>query len=185
MAAPVPTVERHPLDALPPALAEACRRISGIVWPAPDPVMLALREGSAPGEDRRAFRYIASLDGEPGATAITFERTIQPADGPALPVTALAGVCSLPAVRGKGLGRAVVRAAFAEIDAGRAPVSLFQTGVHGFYDKLGARPVGNAFVNSRFAADPARNPFWDTHVYIYPAFAPWPEGTIDLLGPAW
>lgn len=99
---------------------------------------------------------------------------------------ALAGVCVDPAVRGTGLGRAVVEAAFALVDGGVFPFALFQAPerVRSFYEKLGACPVENRIVNS-LAGEPARNPFRDEVVMRCPASAPWPEGKIDLLGPGY
>lgn len=125
------------------------------------------------------------------ASATIFPRTVQAESG-MLTLMALAAVCSDPNSRGWGLGRAVVRAAFDEVDRGRFPVTLFQTGVPEFYRKLGARAVDNRFVNSRFdasTATPGRgtadNPWWNPHVMIYPAAFAWPAGTIDLLGPGY
>lgn len=119
------------------------------------------------------------------ANAIVFRRTVGTARGP-LDVMALAAVCCMPARRGEGLGALVVSEAFKEVNAGRYPVSLFQTGVPKFYEKLGARLVENTFVNSLY--DPADRhgspdaPWWEPHVMIFPATYDWPLGTIDLLG---
>lgn len=119
------------------------------------------------------------------ANAIVFKRTIATARG-LLDVMALAAVCSSPARRGEGLGALVVSEAFKEVDSGRYPVSLFQTGVPGFYEKLGARAVDNVFVNSLYAPSDRHGapnaPWWEPHVMIYPAAYDWPEGKIDLLG---
>jgi predicted N-acetyltransferase YhbS len=120
----------------------------------------------------------------PVATALFFPREIMTADG-ALRVMALAGVCSAPEFRGRGLGAAVVRAALAQVDRGAFGVALYQTGVPEFYEKLGARRVGNSFANSYFQPGnlgSAEQPWWDPYVMIYPAGYSWPEGPIDLLG---
>jgi len=127
------------------------------------------------------------------AHAAVFPREIATEDGP-FRVQALAAVCTHPGHRGEGWGRAVVAAAFAQVDAGLYPLSLFQTGVPAFYAKLGARTVHNPFVDSRYEppaeGDRARHgtrdaPWWNPHVMIYPAAFAWPEGTIDLLGPGY
>ena len=99
-------------------------------------------------------------------------------------VLGLAGVKTHPDFRLQGLGARVVRATLAYVDDGTFPLSLFQTNVPGFYEKLGARLVDNRFVNS-LAADPQGRPWWSGHTMIYPAGADWPDGEIDLVGPAW
>lgn len=119
------------------------------------------------------------------ANAMVFRRTIATMDGP-LDVMALAAVCSAPERRGKGLGRLVVAEAFREVDTGAYPVSLFQTGVPNFYEKLGARLVDNGFVNSRYNPTDKHGspdaPWWEPYAMIYPATYDWPSGEIDLLG---
>ncbi|MFP4052294.1 MAG: GNAT family N-acetyltransferase [Phycisphaerae bacterium] len=132
---------------------------------------------------RRERYFLLRRHGELVATSRLIPRRIRTADG-AMDVLGLAGVKTHPDFRKQGLGAAVVRAAFAGVDDGSFPVSLFQTGVPGFYRKLGAREVDNRFVN-RFGQDPAERPWWDKVVMIYPADADWPDGEIDLLGPAW
>ena len=134
-------------------------------------------------------RQIAALwrGEELAAVAMWFPRVVKTANGP-LRVLALAGVCSAPELRGRGLGRRVVREAFGAVDRGEYAVALFQTPVPEFYAKLGARPVPNVFGNSRFKVGDrgtAERPWWDPHVMIYPAPFPWPEGPIDLLGPGY
>ena len=96
-------------------------------------------------------------------------------------VLALAGVCSDPSRRGQGLGLAVVNAAFEKLSRDR-PVSLFQTGVPQFYEKLGGRIVDNRFVNLLDTTEPQANPWWDEHVMIVPGNQAWPTGKIDLNG---
>ncbi len=114
-----------------------------------------------------------------------FPREVAVAGG-RIVVMALAGVCVDPAVRGTGLGRAVVEAAFALVDGGVFLLALFEAPerVRPFYEKLGACAVENRIVNS-LAEDPLQNPFRDEVVLRYPANAPWPEGEIDLLGPGY
>lgn len=110
-------------------------------------------------------------------------RRIQTERGP-MDLLGLAGVKTHPDYRGQGFGRAVVRAALGYVDNGTFAVSLFQTGVPGFYEKLSCRRVENTFVNSH-APRPATCPWWEAHVMIYPAAFDWPPGRIDLLGPGW
>ncbi|MEX0641961.1 MAG: GNAT family N-acetyltransferase [Pirellulales bacterium] len=103
-----------------------------------------------------------------------------------LKVLALCRVCTDPAVRGKNLGQAVVKAAFGLVDNGPYPFALFQTRqtVRPFYEKLGAAAVGNRFFNS-LGDDPTANPFWDPVIMRYPSTGDWPEGEIDIRGPGW
>jgi predicted N-acetyltransferase YhbS len=119
------------------------------------------------------------------AHAAALPRTIGTSEGE-MTVLALVHVCTDPDARGQKLGQAVVRAVFDLVDHGPYEHSLFQTSHHNrpFYEKLGAKPVMNRIVNS-LADDPTANPFWDEVVMRYPMAKHWPEGEIDLLGPAW
>ncbi|HEY4233907.1 MAG TPA: GNAT family N-acetyltransferase [Lacipirellulaceae bacterium] len=119
------------------------------------------------------------------AHAAALPRTIGTSAGD-ITIMALAQVCSDPDLRGRGLGDAVVRAAFDTVDHGPFTQSLFQTSykVQPFYEKLGACLVTNRIVNS-LGEDPAKNPFWDEIVMRYPAAKPWPTGDIDLRGPGY
>ncbi len=119
------------------------------------------------------------VHGELLAYAASFRRTILGAGG-RREVLALAGVKSHPGHRGRGFGVAVVRAAFARVDA-RLDACLFQTGVPVFYRKLGARALDNPFVNRACDA----RAFWEPHAMIWPASAAWPAGEIDLNGEGW
>ncbi len=98
-------------------------------------------------------------------------------------VLALAGVCSSPKLRGKGLGAMVVKDAFARLGP-ELPYCLYQTTVPAFYEKLGARLVENDFRNS-YAADPQARPWWDKFVMVYGLGENWPEGRVDLCGVAY
>lgn len=126
---------------------------------------------------REGGRVIAHSSAEP--------RTIGTSAGD-MTVLALARVCTEPAVRGKKLGEAVVRAALKLVDHGPFPFALFQTSpdVRPFYERLGSVAVDNPFINS-LAADPTSNPFWAEVVMRYPAGPGWPSGEIDLRGAAW
>lgn len=133
---------------------------------------------------RQSGREVFGRGDQPRALAMIFPLVVTTTVG-RLRVLALAGVCSAPELRGGGLGAAVVRAAFAEGDEGRETVSLFQTSVPGFYAKLGARSVSNVFVNPQHLQGDkgsAAQPWWDSHVMIYPAAYRWPEGGVDLGG---
>jgi predicted GNAT family N-acyltransferase len=119
------------------------------------------------------------------AHASATPRTISTNDGE-LTVLALARVCTSPAARGRKLGDLVARAAFALVDDATYKFALFQTSdaVKPFYDRLGAVQIDNKFINST-ADDPTASPFWDRIIMRYPAQPRWPEGQIDLQGPAW
>jgi predicted N-acetyltransferase YhbS len=132
------------------------------------PAVFVIREGEAPI-----------------AAARTFGREVQTPSGP-LTVMALAGVCSDPAQRGRGLGQTIVRAAWQRVDRGDFSFSLFQTSeaLKAFYERLGAVAVDNAFTDS-LARDPNIWPWSEPVVMRYPAGPGWPAGTIDLQGPRW
>lgn len=120
------------------------------------------------------------------AVARTFEREIEFADlGERKRVLALASVCSDPNLRGRGFGIAVVKDAFSRVDEGEFSLSLYQTGVPGFYEKLGARIIENRFINSLSETDPEANPWWEKFSMIYPAASTWNDGLVDLLGPGY
>ncbi|MFP4542240.1 MAG: GNAT family N-acetyltransferase [Opitutales bacterium] len=154
-----------------------------------------------PREPRDPYRvdFEARTDSRPcrrlhtlwdGATAVahaeSFARTVSLPTG-AHTVLALASVCTAPAQRGAGHGRAVTLAAFARVDDGEFPLALFQTPVPEFYRRLGAGVVGNTFCNRLHPTAPGASPWWDETVMIYPANAPtWPrEGAVDLRGPGY
>jgi N-acetylglutamate synthase-like GNAT family acetyltransferase len=97
----------------------------------------------------------------------------------------LAAVMCHPDWKRHGYGKAVVRAAFAPVDAGDHQLSFFQTNTaKGFYEKLGCRQITNRIVNSLNREAPEANPCWDPYAMIYPDLKEWGEGTIDLLGSA-
>lgn len=108
--------------------------------------------------------------------------------GQTLTVGALAGVCVEPERQGQGLGRQIVRRAFASVDDGEYPLMLFQTSVVEFYQALGARVVKNRFFDSQAENSKEKateNPWWDDAVMIYPAAYDWSLGDIDLNGPGY
>lgn len=117
------------------------------------------------------------------AHARTFVRVVNAVDTE-IPVLALATVCTDPDQRGNGLGALIVRKALEFVQKDGWPdVSLFQTTVPGFYEKLNCRIVGNRFVNRRNTANPDANPWRNDTVMVYPADYRWPDGVIDLNGP--
>ena len=182
------TVEEFLPSEISDADRDAMSELSAVVYP--PQVMASVRfPASAPPPPRdwpveQVERLFLIRHGERViATSQLIPRRIQTAQGP-LDVLGLAGVKTHPDFRLHGLGRLVVRAAFDYVDNGAFSVSLFQTAVPGFYEKLGCRCVGNTFVN-RFGADPNERPWWDPNTMVYPASHPWMEGQIDLLGPAW
>ena len=117
------------------------------------------------------------------AHARTFVRHISIGDQE-VPVLALATVCSDPEMRGQGLGGLVTHRAFEQVGRNGWPeVSLFQTPVPVFYEKLNCRIVTNRFVNLLNADDPQANPWRDDTVMIYPSGFDWPNGVVNLNGP--
>ena len=131
-------------------------------------------------------RYvIENDDGLVVAHARTFVREIKTeSDSGTIPVLALESVCSDPDVRGQGLGAQVAKLAFELVGQNEWPkLSLFQTPVPGFYEKLDCRIVENKFVDRTNAKTPDAWPWRDKIVMIYPGVASWPEGIIDINGP--
>ena len=123
------------------------------------------------------------------AHAKTFTRTIyfeevESESQRALNVLALASVCSDPNLRGQGLGALVTQAAFSQIGQGTSPtISLFQTPVPSFYEKLDCRLIDNRFVNRQSETDTETGPWRDDTIMIYPSAHEWHAGVIDLNGP--
>ena len=133
-----------------------------------------------PEEDYQVF--LIESDGELVAHAEIFFRQILTPKGP-LQIMALASVCSPPDRRGEGWGKKVVEQALALVDSGQYKLSLFQTRVPEFYEKLGARLVQNNFINSKGKDGIDKKPWWNPYQMIYPGnFESWPDGEIDLLG---
>ncbi|HEY2988470.1 MAG TPA: GNAT family N-acetyltransferase [Candidatus Binatia bacterium] len=131
-----------------------------------------------------SLHYVVWDGNKAVAYALTFERPVI-TNGGELSVMALSGVCVWPSYQGRGLGAEIVRRAFGRIDAGEFAVSLFQTTIPAFYEKLGATSVTNSFANSRHKEHGSTNPWRYDSVMIYPKSYPWPEGPIDLNGPGY
>ena len=175
----------HPQPGLSHATASAIFALTSTVWPpkegAPKPnseEVLARLKAKSP-----AHFIIDDSENENSvlAHAMIFRREIFTAQGPQV-VGALAGVCVHPDYRGRGWGADVVRAAFDYLPELGVEVSLFQTGVPSFYEKLGARLVTNSFFDGTRADGIKENPFWEPYAMIYPASVSWPDGEIDLNG---
>lgn len=155
------------------------------VWPQKDRTVDEMEKNDFPvGSSHQA--HLARDSGLLVAVARTFEREIEfVASRERRTVLALAGVCSDPEWRGRGLGATVVKDALSRVDEGEYPLSLYQTGVPEFYEKLGAGIVENRFINSLNETDPEANPWWDDYLMIYPASSAWDDGLVDLLGPGY
>lgn len=103
----------------------------------------------------------------------------------AIKLLGIASVCVSKDYRGQGLGEDLIRVCFGRVNHGEFPVCLFQTTLPEFYTKYNCKEVHNQFMNSNNLDEPDKNPFWDPHVMIYPAYYDWPSETIDLHGPGY
>lgn len=144
-----------------------------------------------PAEDRRFFllaqdaqAWAASAESLVAGAEI-FPRTFyHVATREPIPVWALASVCTHPEQQGNGYGRQVVQAVF-DYTTKSGKVCAFQTDVPAFYDKLGCRAVNNPFTNSVKVEEERRRMWWCKAIMIHPPTALWPEGELDLNGPAY
>ena len=171
------------VEQLPAETIQGVRELCAIVWP---PALDESQGLEIDPENERPERFIAAVEnkGRIVATAEGFKRIVRTERGE-LRVLALASVCTLPECRGMGLGQRAVRTILKQVDDGRFPLALWQTGVPQFYEKMGAVEVFNQFVNRRHPTNPDRNPFWDAHRMIYVhggGLGGWPDGIIDLNG---
>lgn len=186
MSTPEATV--HPFNHLAVDQVSNIVRLVNTIWPKTDVsfeelvAMTYKRRG-----DNARRQFVVVWEGEnPVASAETFPRTIKHSSGKTLEALGLAGVCVMPAHRGRGLGKLVVQKAFEQVDRGEYPLSLFQTGVPTFYRRLGAVEVNNTFENSAIVAAPERSLWWEPFVMVYPGTAAWPrDAIVDLNGPAY
>jgi predicted N-acetyltransferase YhbS len=180
-------VESLPFSRVSPDLIRSATVFTSTIWKSETPLTRRIEEcleQSRKAADS-AFPVMWHVVREGGAVvamARSFRRVVATSSGQRLPVVALAGVCTRPEQRRRGLGRAVVEAAFARVGP-ETPVCFFQTGVPMFYLAMGARPVANRIFDSQ-AAEGTRA-FWESHAMIYPRDASWPLESIDLLGPGW
>ncbi len=165
-------------------------RLVASVWPpSPEPeddrvASFLSRAGNLAREKNgeKALRYVVWDGDRAVANGKTFSRIINTGKGP-LEVLALSCVCVVPERRGEGLGKAIVAEAFRRVDRGEFSVSLFQTGVRDFYEKLDGRVVENRFCNRLDKNDPEGSPWKEPYAMIYPDTYDWPDGTIDINGP--
>ncbi|MDQ8180062.1 hypothetical protein [Pelagicoccus sp. SDUM812005] len=128
--------------------------------------------------------HVLEEEGQLLAVARSFVRKIRfEATGASCSVLALAGVCSSPSLRGRGLGKAVVLDAFGRLGR-ELDWCLFQTGVPEFYERLGACRVYNEFRDSVSGAG-EESPWWDAYVMVKSVGRNWPAGRVDLCGVAY
>ena len=167
-----------PLDQVPEDLAKASLALELATWP--EAVEASGEDGPAFVVKRPGAIAFFAMDTELLGYAEVFPRTIFSEDGP-METWGLGSVCVTKERQGEGIGRKIVEACFQEVDRHKG-VSLFQTGVPGFYEKLNCEAVHNRFINKLDKEQPEANPFWDEYVMIYPKGAKWPTGTIDLNG---
>jgi 2-polyprenyl-3-methyl-5-hydroxy-6-metoxy-1,4-benzoquinol methylase len=151
-------------------------------WPAENPVdQFLAREADRLAAGVRARRSLVWRGSEPVAHAAIFGRQVKTRQA-VLQVGAISAVCVAAGERRAGLGTRVVRRLFDLVDQGEYPVALWQTKQVGFYEKLGARPVQNEWVNSQNNENPDADPWPNEVKMIYPPDYGWPEGPIDLNG---
>jgi len=155
-----------------------------VTWPDPEWPVERIFDTIKAMNDRKKYRVLAWQGNDLMGHAALLAGTVGTERGP-LDIIQFAGVCVAQELRGQQIGRKIVEWAFEKVGQPGLGVALFQTGVPGFYEKLGARCVDNRFVNSTNTEAPEANPWWDEHIMIYPADFDWPEGTIDLLGPGY
>jgi predicted N-acetyltransferase YhbS len=184
-------VENFPIEAVTPELVRGFVALSDLVWPT---------EESLAQKIEWTLEYLERIKREVGVTeqrdsdvvwhvirdgtgilaeARSFRRFVATASGRKFRVLALAGVCTRPNQRKRGLAARIVTGAWSRLDES-APVSFFATTVPEFYAKLGARTVGNLTYNAEKVSG-AFEPF----AMIYPSEANWTDEAIDLLGPVW
>jgi len=177
-----PHITIKPAEQLTEAESKAYAGLSKIVWPHnPDVTPPEIAPEDAASRPGRIVAFIEK-EGAIVSEAEGFARVIVPENGAPMRILALASVCTHPDHRHKGLSQKAVKAVLKRVDDGEFPVALWHTGVPEFYEKMGARIVGNRFTNSRHPTDPEKCPFWDKFVMIYPSNANWPDSGIDLNG---
>lgn len=158
------------------------------VWPNPNKTIMELVEEEISFALELNYesikRFVVWEENDAIAHAKIFPRTIF-SDKMKIKVLALASVCTAVGRRGQGYGKAVVEQAFRFVDQSEFELSLFQTGIPAFYEKLGARSIHNTFINSKNELNPDANPWWDEYIMIYPSNFNFPRGIIDLNGPGY
>lgn len=162
-------------------------QLEHLVWPSEKTVEQHVANfykglGTRPSTERH-LRYMIIENEQVIAHAETFVRVMFTEEG-AIGVMALGGVCTDLNQRGRGLGAAIVRAAFTRVDDGTFPVSVFQTPVDEFYAKLGSAVCqDNRWVDKANQQQPEAHP-WEPgeKLMYYPASYNWPSGVIDING---
>jgi GNAT superfamily N-acetyltransferase len=174
----------RPQPGLSSADAASIFKLVTCIWP-PAPGAPARRpeEVLAKWREQSSTHFVVG-DDEILAHALIFQREIITWQGP-MNVGALASVCVHPDYRGRGWGIDVARAAFDYLPELGVEVSLFQTGVPRFYEKLGARLITNPIFDGTRTDGFRGDPFRDDYKMIYPAAFAWPLGDIDLNGPGY
>ena len=179
-------VESLPFDAVSPDLRREIVVLQNLVWPSKEQsleqrIEKALAETTPNTDVKSQVIWHVVRDGSRLlAICQSFRRVVATEAGQRFPVLAIASVVAHPEFRGRGHAKAAVRTAWTRLSP-EFPASFFQTGVPGFYERIGARRVSNRIYDST-GADCA---FWEPHAMIYPANAPWPHEAIDLLGRGW
>ena len=159
--------------------------LSNGIWPHPvksvDDLVKEAFEFANQNPDPWIRRFVIWEKSKAVAHARIFPRKIVTSKGE-LCNMALASVCVLEVKRGEGYGRLIVERVFQLLDESEFPLTLFQTGVPGFYRKLGAKNIPNRFYNSRNLSNPDSNPWWEENIMIYPESYDFPPGRVDLNG---
>jgi predicted N-acetyltransferase YhbS len=150
-----------------------------------DPYKSSWQEYSGP-EAQAPVIFVIRHGRETIAMAKTLPRVVQPRGQSAMQVMGLASVCTSPDWRGKGLGKAVVRAALARVDRSEFTWAVFQCppSRQTFYERLGVRRVHNRFHRTDEKGAGA-NPFWDECAMCYPDREDWPDVDIAVPSPGW
>jgi predicted N-acetyltransferase YhbS len=110
--------------------------------------------------------------------AKTFVRKIR-IDGKLVRNMALACVCVRKEFQKNGIGKKIVKKVFEPVDNEKFALSIFQTAVPQFYEKVGAKKIFNKCINSQ---NDNENPWWDPNIMIYPGTYKIDVTEIDLMG---
>ena len=174
----------RPDDEIPFATAAAVLALVRQVWPPEDDAPPDVNGAITRWKERGSFTLVIEEGASVIAHAQLFRREVKTAQG-VLPVGALAGVCVHPDQRGHGYGARIARHAFKLLPELGVEVSLYQTDVPEFYEKLGARRITNRIFDGTRDGGGHENAFWAAYAMIYPATFDWPDGKIDLNGPGY
>src|SRR5258707_159278 len=106
----MPTVESVPIGEISPALMREGMKLNALVWPSHVPVKNRVEKRQAEARknsevmSRMVWHFVREKEGIV-AMARTFKRVVADESGRSFPVLALAGVCTHPKHRKRGLGR--------------------------------------------------------------------------------